>query len=489
MMKPVRQASRNGMPPEARRESGASPPPLPVEMSGRDEATQQQQTDRSGAAAIALLRLQADMRKASTLAELSYFIANETLPILRAQQIFTFASGMSDNLVVQTASSLTSLDRSSPVVLWVEAVVKSLRTEGHLNKIREFEATAFADEFASVVQAYPLRRMLWVPFISRDGTVGGGMILARLTPWGDQDITIATYLADAFSHAWASFERPKVQSLAAQLLSRRSTVLATVLAACAMAVPVPMTALAPVEIGPRDTAVVTAGIEGVIRSVEVEPNAEVKVGQRLVMLNDTSLRNRAEIAEREVQVADTKYKKAAQLAFLDARGRHEMAIARSELDLKLAERDFARELLQRAEIRAERAGVAFYADKKDLVGKPVTVGEKLMEIADPASSEFRIELPVADAIVLHDGARVKVFLDSDPLNPVEARLVRASYKAAPREAQQFSFRLVAEASGREPLQRLRLGMRGTAQIYSDDVPLGFYLFRRPIAAARQWSGL
>ena len=144
-------------------------------------------------------------------------------------------------------------------------------------------------------------------------------------------------------------------------------------------------------------------------------------------------------------------------------------------------------MLQRTEIRAERDGVAFFADKKDLVGRPVTVGESLMELADPRTSEVRIDLPVGDAIVLHDGARIKVFLDSDPLRPIEARLARASYKAAPREAQQFAFRLVAyaaQAEGTAP----RLGMRGTAQIYSDNVPLGFYLFRRPIAALRQWSG-
>lgn len=146
-------------------------------------------------------------------------------------------------------------------------------------------------------------------------------------------------------------------------------------------------------------------------------------------------------------------------------------------------------LLQRTVIRAERDGVAFFADKRDLIGKPVAVGEKLMEVAQPSSNEFRIELPVADAIVLKDQARVKVFLDSDPLNPIEARLVRASYKAAPREAQQFAFRLVAQAQDASLASRLRLGLRGTAQIYSDQVPLAFYLFRRPIAAARQWSGL
>jgi multidrug efflux pump subunit AcrA (membrane-fusion protein) len=437
---------------------------------------------------VALLQLQSEMRRAKSLPELGYMIANETRVLLRAQQIVVLASGFGRDLVVHHVSSLSTVDRSTPLVLWFESLPKALKARGHFDRVTDFDASAFSGDFADVEQAYPLRHMQWAPWLSHDASVVGGLLLARSTPWTARDLEVSAYLAEAFAHAWSALANPRRQSLAARMLTRRASLAATAIAAAALALPVPMTALAPVEIGPRETMVVTPGIEGVVRSVEVEPNTEVKAGQLLLTLNDISLRNRAEIAEREVLVAESKHKKAAQLAFVDTRGRHEMAIAGAELDLKLAERDFARELLKRTEIRAERDGVAFYADKKDLVGKPVAVGEKLMEIADPASSEFRIDLPAADAVVLVPNARVKVFLDSDPLNPIEARLVRASYKAAPREAQLFAFRLVATASASDA-PRLRLGMRGTAQVYSDNSPLGFYLFRRPIAAARQWTGL
>jgi multidrug resistance efflux pump len=249
-----------------------------------------------------------------------------------------------------------------------------------------------------------------------------------------------------------------------------------------------MSALAPVEVAPREPFIVTSGVDGVIRSVAVAPGQSVKRGETLVVLEDTVLKNRAEVAEREAAVAETKYKKAAQLAFADVRGRHEMAVARSELELRLAERNFARELLERSRIKAERDGVALFADRKDLVGRPVTVGEKLMEIAQVAPVEFLIDLPVADAITLVNGARAKIFLDSDPLRPIEARLVRAAYRATSRDGQPLAFRLVAQAEAADATVP-RLGVRGTAQVYSDTVALGFYLLRRPIAAARQWSGL
>jgi len=139
-------------------------------------------------------------------------------------------------------------------------------------------------------------------------------------------------------------------------------------------------------------------------------------------------------------------------------------------------------------VLALRDGIAVFADKRELTGKPVAVGERLIEIADPGRIELRIELPVADAIALADGARVSAFLDSDPIRPYAATIERSDYKARPGEGDVAVFRIVAsiEAGDRE---LPRLGVRGTAQIYGSDVPLAFYLFRRPIAHFRQWTGL
>ena len=60
-------------------------------------------------------------------------------------------------------------------------------------------------------------------------------------------------------------------------------------------------------------------------------------------------------------------------------------------------------LLSRSEIRAERSGLLIYAAKSDWIGKPVAVGERLMEIGDPTKAEIKIELPVSDAIALQPG--------------------------------------------------------------------------------------
>lgn len=443
---------------------------------------------RVASAAMALLKLESEMRKTRSLAELSFFIANEPRAVTRAQQIVVLERKPRGAFVVRAVTAASRIDRASPLILWFEAVAAALEREHGLAKTREFDAAAFATDFDSVRDGYPLRNLLWVPFLALDGRPIGGMLQARATPWTESDQTISEHLAPAFAITWQALAKAASPlSWHGRFNRRTALVTAAVLAALA-ACPVSMSALAPVEVAARDPFVVTSGVEGVVDKVLVEPNAAVKKGQPLIRLADTVLKNRYEVAEREVVVAQTKYKKSAQLAFVDIRGRHDMALAKAELELKTTERDYARDLLERATIRAERDGVAFFGDKRDLVGRPVAVGEKLMEIADPAASEFHVDLAVADAIVLHDRARIKVLLDSDPLHPIEARLERADYQARTHDGQQLAFRLVGEST--TPLARpLQLGVRGTAQVYSDRVPLAYYLLRRPFAAARHWIGI
>ena len=123
-----------------------------------------------------------------------------------------------------------------------------------------------------------------------------------------------------------------------------------------------------------------------------------------------------------------------------------------------------------------------------LLGKPVTVGERIMLIGDPARAEVAMDVSVSDAIALEPGGRVKIFLDSDPLHPREAAITAADYLARVRPGNLLAFRVSAKLSdSSRPLPRL--GTRGTAQLYGDKVMLAFYLFRRPFSALRQWIGL
>jgi HlyD family secretion protein len=437
--------------------------------------------------AMQLLRLEGLTRDVKSLDELQLVIANETRQIIRAQQIFVATRKHDATFAVTAATGVPSVDRSTPLVQWLERTIARLGNDVGLSEIREFQIHAYADAGDDTARAYPLRDALWMPVTSRAGAVIGGVLLVRSEPWGENDHVLAKRLSITFGHAWG-WVANRSSATGQFVFSKRIALLSTAVVLITGMLPVSLTALAPLEIAGRDQVLVTAPIDGVIDDILVPANSAVVAGQPLVRLVDTQLRNRAAVAEREMQVADARVKKTMLLAFGDVRGRHELGIARAELAVKTAERNFARELMSRTIIAASQSGIAVFGDKRDLNGRPVATGERIMEIADPNQLEVRIDVPVGDAIVLKPGARVKTFLDSDPLNPLEAVVLRADYQAKLRETGVLAFRVIAQLEA-GTAQLPRLGIRGTAQLYGSDVPLAFAIFRRPIAALRQWSGL
>ena len=97
-----------------------------------------------------------------------------------------------------------------------------------------------------------------------------------------------------------------------------------------------------------------------------------------------------------------------------------------------------------------------------------------------------VHLPVADAIALEPGARVKLFLTVRPLSPMDAAVSETSYQAVLSPEGVASYRLRAVFDGMQ--EHARIGLRGTAKIYGERVLLGYYLLRRPLATLREWLG-
>ncbi len=440
------------------------------------------------AALLALLKVEAEARDATNARDLVFIMANETRKLTRARQIFVLTPGLSGKHEVKGVSSLPAVDRHAPLVVLIETLAEDAAKKASLDAMRPIELPGPGQD--GTADAYPFRSLIWVPLKHGTKPAVGGLVFAREDAWADQDLVIAQRLAAAYAHAWLALKgQPKNFKSKLLQLSRWHTAACAATFAALFVIQVPLSAVAPVEIVARDPFVVAAPIDGVIEAVAVEANQSVKPGDLLIKLADTTLRNRLQVAEREAQVAEARLKQTNQLAFSDPRGMHDMGIARAELALKLAERDFARDLLAKTEIRAKRHGIAIYADKRDLVGRPVAVGERMLEVADASLLEAHIGLPVADAIALTPGARVKLFLDSDPLTPWAATVMRADYKAKIGENDVVAFRVTANLNDDAGRALPRLGIRGTAQVSGSNVRLGFYLFRRPITALRQWLGL
>jgi len=142
--------------------------------------------------------------------------------------------------------------------------------------------------------------------------------------------------------------------------------------------------------------------------------------------------------------------------------------------------------LARTELKAPHAGIAVFSDVNDWIGRPVTIGERILMIADPEQVELEVQLPIADAIKLELGAEVQFFLNVDPANPVTASLYYSAYQAEVTPDDMLAYRLKATFT---PTTKLpRIGLKGTAKVFGAKVPLIYYILRRPLATLRLWIG-
>jgi hypothetical protein len=110
-----------------------------------------------------------------------------------------------------------------------------------------------------------------------------------------------------------------------------------------------------------------------------------------------------------------------------------------------------------------------------------------MRIADPdAKKEIEVWVSLGDAIPIQDGAEVKLYLSASPLEPVTAQVRYYSHQSSRLPDGTYGYRVRATPVGAVDH---RLGLKGTARISASWTPLGYWVFRRPLAAVREFLGL
>jgi hypothetical protein len=423
------------------------------------------------------LELERQARSARTVEQLAYHMVNDGQALFGYRHAALLISGK-----VLALTGISVVEPNAPFVAFVEQACAQLQARAALNSACCVDIQGLGAQQQADWQSLSAGEVFWLPLPDRQSSPFGGLWLAREQPWNDAEQALLKHLVDTYAHAWLALQPRKPW----RVRWPKKKLLVVVGALClSLLVPVRQSVLAPAEVVPLGGRVVAAPLDGVIAEFLVEPNQAVVVGDVLVRFDATTLKAQADVAERALGVAEAELKTNTQRAFADAESSARVDMLAARVEQKRAERDYARQLLARSEVRAERAGIAVFADTERLTGKPVQTGERLMQIADPDQAELRIELPVGDAISLAAGAEVALFLDSDPLNRHDARLERAAYEAQSTAAGQLAYRLDAAFIAAPP----RIGLRGTAKLFGDSAPLAYYLLRRPLASLRQSLGL
>jgi multidrug resistance efflux pump len=305
---------------------------------------------------------------------------------------------------------------------------------------------------------------VWCPLKHPGGQILGGLWLTRDQPWADHEVTVLQRLGEAYASAWRAVGSTNSRRWRWGLSRTTTWILAAAILG-ALAMPVSMSTLAPAKIVAKDPLIVSAPIDGVIADILVFPNTVVSEGQVLFTYEDTTFRSEYDVAERNLDVAMAQYRRAAQGSFVEAKQKADVPLLKAEVELRETERNYAHERLTEVEVKAEQAGLLLYTDKSDWIGKPIVVGQRIMELANPQQLEVRIDLPVEDAIVLRDGASVALFLNATPFSSVPATVSHASYHAEVLPNNTLTYRVTAQLG--QGSSELRIGWQGSAKIYGE----------------------
>lgn len=446
----------------------------------------------------ALLGLEKQLRQATTPEQLHYVIVSQLASCVSYTQAVLVTGDPLERAKAVAISDVPIVDHTSPFVLWIERLSRHLASEQH--QVEQALLTpslvpaALADEWRALgLPAY----LLWQPLtVEADNhKPAGAVLLLSDSAWPRKEEVICAHLSTSIGHALFALRRRRLLPGGRKRLGQRKVLFSGLgLLLVLMALPIRLTVLAPVEVIADQARIMAAPLDGVVASIKVKPNQEVVPGDVLATMQNSDLSSEVAVAEQALAVARARLSTAQQTGFMRPAEKARLAELDADVALKQSQLEYAQARLERSTIIADSAGVVVLDDPDEWQGRPVTTGERILQIADPNKVAFKINLPVKESIALDTAANVKVFLDSDPLRPLRAKLKHAGYEPRLSAEQQMVYRLTAEPVQDEDrlmgstTEMPRIGLRGTARIDGQKVTVFFYLFRRPITAARQWIG-
>lgn len=436
------------------------------------------------AALAGLVQLEQQARAAENLAMLGFVMVNDSHLLLPYRQALLW-DAQAQRLAC--LSGLVSVEQDAPFNHWISQHCQRWQALHGGPALAVLDASALPAEDQAQWAEYLPPLLVWLPLHGRDGRLLGALLFAREHALSGSESALLPLLQDAYGHAWASLQPARQQRTLRLQRDKRWWLGGAALVIGILALPIRQAALAPAEIVALQPSVLRAPLQGVVERILVEPNQAVTAGQPLIQLDARELQSRLQSSRQALAIADGEFRQGQQQALSDERSKAGLAVLQGRREQALSDVRFLEQNLDRTRILAPHAGVAVFDDPSDWIGRPVSLGERIMEVADPNQAQLEIQLPVNDAIELSSGAEALLFLNTDPSAPLQAQLKRLGYRASATADGSMAYRLKAAFAEADP--RIRIGLKGTAKVYGERTSLFTYLLRRPLATLRIWLAL
>lgn len=424
--------------------------------------------------------------------ELRYLLANATRDMVSFSHAAIVETTNPDTpFFVSALSNASEVDQSSPYVDAVKRVYLAAKAKYGKTASSFSLSDLFKKKESSELKEWLPEDLIYVPLSPPkvlNSQWQGELLLAREKAFSDSEKELLQTCAEIFAHAFGAFHtiswwRQTWSDVKRSVKARWKWYVS---ASLFLLIPLPNTVIAPAEVVAQKPSLVRSSLDGVIEIVHVEPGQLVKKDAPILTFDTKSLQTNLALSHEEERVASQQLRQLQQQVLMNNAERFKLANARGKLEEAKARKRYVQEQLSRSTIYAPQEGVVIFEKGHDLLGMPVSVGEKLMYLASPAASELEIQLPIYQAIAMPDDADIRFFTNINPHLPKDAQLKYHSYRAHESSNGEMAYRL--KASWNEDVSDLRIGLKGNAKIYGYYSPIIWKLIRPPLYHMRKWLG-
>ncbi len=452
----------------------------------RDQLSRTESLESGFLQATLLVDLFSRASMAPTLSEAVSIVAREIRQFVNCSRV-AIGLGTGTRLRVEGMSGFAKVEGRSH---GTRLIASTMREAMGLEKViawpsvDEAEARIWpATDQTELLEAFAVKQTVTIPLVNSEGReVGAWMFLFK----GGEPFTLRKFalMEAATPHAASLLDlirkgkptglRGAIHRFWSNATRFKRAAVATVAAVVAviLVIPVPHRVSAPCEVQPKTMRQVASPFDAVLEEVFVKPGDQVTEGQLLANLDgkEVGWRYAQALAEREMAV------KKRDLARTTSRDVAETQMAQLEADAASVRVDLLEYQKEHLDIRSPIDGFVLSGSLERSKGVPVSMGQKLFDIA-PIDTMY-LEIAVADSDInwVETGMDLTLRLESRARDKFEA-VIREVYPVSETKESENVFICLAEIDNREAA--LRPGMRGKVKIHSGLRPLGWILFHKP----------
>lgn len=437
-----------------------------------------------------LFQLEHNIKNCENEIELYYLIVNQTRTLVDYEQAILLTKDFNSKLKTIAISDMTNIDETSLFVQFINQLANHLYKKYDTDKSKIIDNYMdLDDELRKDLKEYSPSNILWIPLkiLKNNIEIEHYMLIFKNSEYLTKEIEIIDFISNSYKYALFANKKCSFSNFLTKLnLKNKYFKYFLIIIILLMFVPVKMSILAPFEIQAKDPLVVTSPMEGAIDEIKIKANDFVEENQLIVKIKDTDLKNSYELAKRKLDTVNAELHTMQQASFYDIEKKSQLKKLETEVELKQTELNYSKEQLDKTNIYAKENGIAIINNPNEWQGKPVVTGEKIFLIAQKDKIEIKIMLAVKDALFLKENASVKIFIDNKIFETWDAKVSHISYQPELTPENILSYKIIADFDDIKQNEEMpKIGLRGIAKIYSEDVSLFFYLFRKPITSLRQ----